>query len=543
MQSCLGLYVDKGLIKYAKVSKDKKMPKIEAYGVKFYDNLEETIEQIIKETYSTQIPISINLTDEQYKYSSLLNLLKPKDLEKAIETEFEYFCNTNSKNKNTIEYRRLISQNNTTEEDRDKLNIIYIYTNKTSVLEQIQLLDGYKVGMVAPVSVAISNLKGFTGAENYAIVNIEDETEITTMVKGKVYRVDKINKGMNTILKNINIKENSMSRAYEACKNTTVYTKAGQNLKIDGNEYLEEIILGLSDIIEEVKKTINKNGIEIDSIYLTGTGIVINNIDLFFQENFMDKKVEILIPYFIEKTNTKINIKDYTEVNSAIALGMQYLAPKGNEMNFSNRGNTTNIIKTLLSADVGKGTGKQILQALHIKESLKKELDGIEKGMLRLVSILLILIIFYIVILWYLTTNINTKIDEAETVIDDTNMKIAQVTSYKSLVDTRNSEYQSRIAEIDAKNNEITTSYSSKNAIPNLLNQMMYMIPKGVQLVSIENPTGKDIVIEAQAEKYDQLGYFKTALAENGLLYNVTTTKGENINGVISVTIKGELPY
>lgn len=473
----------------------------------------------------------------------MLNLLKPKDLEKAIETEFEYFCNTNSKNKNTIEYRRLISQNNTTEEDRDKLNIIYIYTNKTSVLEQIQLLDGYKVGMVAPVSVAISNLKGFTGAENYAIVNIENETEITTMVKGKVYRVDKINKGMNTILKNINIKENSMSRAYEACKNTTVYTKAGQNLKIDGNEYLEEIILGLSDIIEEVKKTINKNGIEIDSIYLTGTGIVINNIDLFFQENFMDKKVEILIPYFIEKTNTKINIKDYTEVNSAIALGMQYLAPKGNEMNFSNRGNTTNIIKTLLSADVGKGTGKQILQALHIKESLKKELDGIEKGMLRLVSILLILIIFYIVILWYLTTNINTKIDEAETVIDDTNMKIAQVTSYKSLVDTRNSEYQSRIAEIDAKNNEITTSYSSKNAIPNLLNQMMYMIPKGVQLVSIENPTGKDIVIEAQAEKYDQLGYFKTALAENGLLYNVTTTKGENINGVISVTIKGELPY
>ena len=543
MQSCLGLYVDKGLIKYAKVSKDKKMPKIEAYGVKFYDNLEETIEQIIKETYSTQIPISINLTDEQYKYSSLLNLLKPKDLEKAIETEFEYFCNANSKNKNTIEYRRLISQNNTTEEDRDKLNIIYIYTNKTSVLEQIQLLDGYKVGMVAPVSVAISNLKGFTGAENYAIVNIENETEITTMVKGKVYRVDKINKGMNTILKNINIKENSMSRAYEACKNTTVYTKAGQNLKIDGNEYLEEIILGLSDIIEEVKKTINKNGIEIDSIYLTGTGIVINNIDLFFQENFMDKKVEILIPYFIEKTNTKINIKDYTEVNSAIALGMQYLAPKGNEMNFSNRGNTTNIIKTLLSADVGKGTGKQILQALHIKESLKKELDGIEKGMLRLVSILLILIIFYIVILWYLTTNINTKIDEAETVIDDTNMKIAQVTSYKSLVDTRNSEYQSRIAEIDAKNNEITTSYSSKNAIPNLLNQMMYMIPKGVQLVSIENPTGKDIVIEAQAEKYDQLGYFKTALAENGLLYNVTTTKGENIDGVISVTIKGELPY
>ena len=64
--------------------------------MKFYENLEETIEQIIKETYSFQIPISINLQEEQYKYSTLLNLLKPKDLEKAIDTEFEYFCSTNS---------------------------------------------------------------------------------------------------------------------------------------------------------------------------------------------------------------------------------------------------------------------------------------------------------------------------------------------------------------------------------------------------------------------------------------------------------------
>lgn len=543
MQSCLGLYVDKGLIKYAKVSKDKKTPKIEAYGVKFYDNLEETIQQIIKETYSTQIPISINLKEEQYKNSSLLNLLKPKDLDKAIDTEFEYFCNTNSKNKNTIEYRRIISPNILDEEDRDKLNILYSYANKTSILEQMQLISNYKVGMITPVALAIPNLKGFTGGENCAIVNIEDETEITTMVQGKIFRVDKINKGMGAILRKINTKENSMSRTYEACKNTTVYTKAGQNLKLDGNEYLEDIILGLSDIIEEVKKAIDKNGIQIDSIYLTGTGIVINNIDLFFQENFMDKKVEILIPYFIERTNTKINIKDYAEVNSAIALGIHFLTPKGSELNFSNKASKSNAIKTIMNADVSKLSVKQLFQAFHVKESLSKELDGIEKGMLRIVSILVILIAFYIAIVWYLTTNINTKIDEAEEVIADTNAKIAQVTSYKSLIDTRNNEYVSRIAEIDAKNNEITTSYSSKNAIPNLLNQMMYIIPKGVQLVSIENSSGKDITIQAQAEQYDQLGYFKTALAENGILYNVTTTKGENINGVISVTIKGELPY
>lgn len=543
MQSCLGLYVDKGLIKYAKVSNDKKEPKVEAYGVKFYDDLEETIQQIIKETYSTQIPISINLSDEQYKYSSLLNLLKPKDLEKAIDTEFEYFCSTNSKNKNTIEYRHLISQNNINEEDRDKLNVIYTYVNKASVVERIQLLDTYKVGMVTPIALTIPNLQFPENHENCAIVNIEGNTEITTIIHGNIYRIDKLNKGMDDILKVIDVKENSMSRTYEACKNTTVYTKAGQNLKIDGNEYLEEIILGMSDIVEGVKKVIDENGVQIDNIYLTGTGIIINNIDLFFQENFMDKKVEVLIPYFIEKTNTKINIKDYAEVNSAISLAMQALEPKGNNINFSNKGGTADTLKAILTSDIKKGTGKQILQAINIKESLKKELDGIEKGMLRVTYIIVLLIIFYIAILAYLTTNINDKITQTEAVIKDTTEKITQVASYKSLVDTRNSEYQSRIAEIDEKNNEIASAYSSKNAIPILLNRMMYVIPKGVQLVSIENSAGKSIVIQARAEQYDQLGYFKTALAENGILNNVTTTKGENINGIISVTIRGDLPY
>ena len=37
MQGCLGIYVQKNLIKYAKVSKDRSNLKIEAYGVKFYD--------------------------------------------------------------------------------------------------------------------------------------------------------------------------------------------------------------------------------------------------------------------------------------------------------------------------------------------------------------------------------------------------------------------------------------------------------------------------------------------------------------------------
>lgn len=546
MPSCLGLYIDKNLIKYAKVTRDKTQTKIEAHGVKFYENIEETVQQIIKETYSFQIPICINLTREQYKYSSILNLLKPKDFEKAVGTEFEYYCSTSAKNPNTLEYRYLKHTNTTDKENRDKIDILYVYTDKANVVEKIQLLDTYKIGTISPVALTIPNVNQFAEGENSAYVNIEDTTEITIVSQGHVEKVEKLEKGMDSILQAIAVRENSISRAYEACKNTTVYTKAGQNLKIDGNEYLDDIILGLSDVMIDVKKVIDLSEMKIDNIYLTGTGIVINNIDLFFQENFMDKKVELLIPYFTEKTNTKINVKDYAEVNSAISLAMQGLDTKNNLINFSNKGTSAlSTLKDILTSDIGKDTGKQLgsLFKFNIKESLSKKLDGIEKAMLRLSYTLLFVIVIYIVLLNFLTSNINDKIDEANKVIDDTNNKITQITEYKRLIDAKTSEYSRVIAEIEENSNEITNSYLSKNAIPNLLNKIMQRIPQGVQLVSIENTYGKKITIKAQAEKYDQLGYFKTVLAEEGILTNVTTTKGENIKGTISITIEGDLPY
>ena len=46
MASCLGLYIENNLIKYAKVSKNNEAIKVESFGIKFYENLQETINQI-----------------------------------------------------------------------------------------------------------------------------------------------------------------------------------------------------------------------------------------------------------------------------------------------------------------------------------------------------------------------------------------------------------------------------------------------------------------------------------------------------------------
>lgn len=50
MLSCLGIFVDKNLIKYAKVKKSKDNYKVEAFNVEVFDDLEKTLEKIILET-------------------------------------------------------------------------------------------------------------------------------------------------------------------------------------------------------------------------------------------------------------------------------------------------------------------------------------------------------------------------------------------------------------------------------------------------------------------------------------------------------------
>lgn len=544
MQGCLGIYVQKNLIKYAKVSKDRSNLKIEAYGVKFYDgDIEKTIEQIVKETYSFQLPISINIGDEKYTYSNVFALLKAQDLEKAMDTEFEFFCNNNNLNKNTLEYRKISSPST---EDRDKLRVVYSYVDKSSVVQTLQLLDKFKIHNVSPIAITIPNLNETLVQEDCLIVNLEEETEVTTIINGKIYSVDKIETGMGKILRFIEERENSIQRAYEVCKNTTVYTKSGQNLKVDGNEYLDDIITILFEIIDKIKEAVVRNGVDINSIYLTGMGLVINNIDLLFQENWIDKKCEILVPYFIEKTNVKINIKDYIEVNSAISLAIQGLDNKNQEINFDESKMTFQKFMTILTSDVGKGTKiktKRPKQKLTAKDIANLELDFTDRILLTVVAGLLLVIILFIGVTEVLSRQINEKIFVADNVISASQKEINKINQYTTMVNARTSEYQSLIDKIDSANSKVSEEYSSKNAIPNLLNKIMYAIPVGVQLLSIENQSGKDIVITAQAEKYDQLGYFKAALEEEGILTDIVSTKGVKQGGLISITITGKLPY
>ena len=79
-------------------------------------------------------------------------------------------------------------------------------------------------------------------------------------------------------------------------------------------------------------------------------------------------------------------------------------------------------------------------------------------------------------------------------------------------------------------------------AVPNLLERIMFVIPQKVQITSIDNTQGTHITIQAQSEKYEQLGYFKAMLSSKGILTDVKSTSGMKDGGVVKVTIEGDLP-
>ena len=95
----------------------------------------------------------------------------------------------------------------------------------------LQLFSGYKLAAVSPISMTISNLKEFEPKQNYLIVNIEDQTTVTTIIDQQIYNIETIPQGSKEFLEKLNMIENSYSKAYETCKNTTIYTSEGRELQ------------------------------------------------------------------------------------------------------------------------------------------------------------------------------------------------------------------------------------------------------------------------------------------------------------------------
>lgn len=536
MPSSLGVYIEDNLIKYAKVVKEKDSIKVEAFNVVFYDNnLSQALEKIISETYSFKIPICVNVSNELYNYYDVFSMLNKNDIKKSIDIEFEMLCNEKNYNRNSLETRYVLMTN---KEDNEKIKALHIAVNKTDINKKAQAFNNYKIHSISPISTSIANIIDVNPKENIAIINIENETKITTIVEGQIVRVDTIEAGMGQILNNINKTENSMQKSYDVCKNITIYTQETQTLQSEDSEHLEDIMPTLYKIATESKKIIDSSLSNITKVYITGLGTAINNIDLYFQEFMVNVKCEILKPYFIESSSVKISVKDYIEVNSAIALAMNGLGFENKELNFIGG----------KSIAAGAIDFKQLFKGGFSKGSMSGPLDGIEKTLLRLVAVSLVGTVMYAAFSMSTMKQITSKTEEINSALSTARSQLSKIDSDTSTITAKTNEYTTLINSVNnlSDSSSDTTNTSErvvpKDAIPNLLNRIMFVIPQKVKVTSIKNTQGIHIVIEAQSEKYEQLGYFKAMLDSNGILENVKSSSGMKDGGVVKVTIEGDMP-
>jgi hypothetical protein len=287
MPSCLGIYAENNLIKYAKLSKDKTTGLINvlSYGVKFYDNFVQSLNEIITETNSERDSICINLQKEDYVYIDVFSRLNAKDIKQMLKTEFDAHMIEKGMPENVFDMRYHLVKNTG---NSDTYRAICISANKAELSKISQNFAGKKLINISPIGFAIPNLFRNKGIDQKAaVVNIEEKTTVTVFKDGEISNIVQLPLGMDDVISRISDKFNSYAKAYEACKTITAYTDGYGNDE-KNKEILDYLLPMFYDLMQRIDNILGDYRKELRNIYLTGTGVIINNIDLFFQEYFAE---------------------------------------------------------------------------------------------------------------------------------------------------------------------------------------------------------------------------------------------------------------
>ena len=169
-------------------------------------------------------------------------------------------------------------------------------------------------------------------------------------------------------------------------------------------------------------------------------------------------------------------------------------------------------------------------------------MDKTEVELVRVAVALFLIVLIYSILSRLVNYQIEKKMEEADESINNTNSQIALANSDNEKIKSKKNDYTTMIKNLEDANDKITDRNKSRNAIPNLLNQIMSVIPEQVQLTSIENSTGSHVIINAQSSKYEQLGFFVAKLKNDSILTNVVSTAGQKDNNVVTIKIEGDLP-
>ena len=319
---------------------------------------------------------------------------------------------------------------------------------------------------------------------------------------------------------------------------------------------------------------------DIQEVYITGTGIIVNNIDLYLAEAFPGKHVEILVPYFVNKERN--SLKDVLEVNSALAAANYCLDGIDKEQDFLASGNylkkearskklAPKEIFTSLTSKVNE-INKKTLKVRKTKKKKKKiefdnevenlgqlggsgeyaapafEEDEVEyydpmaEWFTRLAISLFVGFIAYTSIAMFVESNLDGKLLNINKNLVTTEEEIKKADNDTTLIAKKAEEYKDKTAKLQKIIDAIRLKKANSYDVPNFMSQLMFIIPAEVNVSSIQIGTDDTVILEASSGRYAQLGYFVSRLKLAGVLKEVEMNVVD-MSSDIKIKIRGVLPW
>lgn len=530
MGSCLGIYTGNKVIKYAKLTADKdKNISVDSYGTKFITgDKRQTIQEIIKETVSSNTPIAINIEGAEYTKTEVFKQLSKKDIESVVELEFEELANKAGVNDKSLTYRYVLGES---AQNKDNFTATIITAEK-KIIEDYTKAEGQHVKGLYPYPYIMNNTVP-KNESNYLFISMEEDTNIATVLNGTTAEFKKIDVGMKDVIEKLSVQLGSYTKAYETCKALNVYTE-DENLN---NPEIEEIVEPiLQDVLHRIEMELKPVRSRVEKIFISGMGTLFTNIDMLFEQYFSIKS-EILKPYFVKNMGGIRDLAELVEANAAISIAHENLLDENKDINFV----ADNVAKkSFLFNKEASASRIEKLKQYAFEGDSEKISTGLIAANIIAASVLILYITFvtiYNVQVEKINNNINNKVSEIQDKAKLIDEDITYINAQKNKYSTINTLVKETTDKIEGNT---IGNYSTYN-VAYFMQKIVKYIPKNVELVSIASDDNKKVTITAKSTSYAGLGYFISQLKLEGILTGVVT-KNVDHGSTITVEIEGVLP-
>lgn len=540
MSSCLGIYLDGNVAKYARLSIDNnKLINVENYGIRFVsDDYDKTIKNIISDTSSQNIPVVINPRDDIYYNTQVYEQVQDKSyIPSIMKLEFESWCEKNAKVPDKYSYVYMVSDAKNTD---NKKNTIINITPKSIINDYLNISKN--ISGIIPAKPIVKRLVS-NDESNYILINIDTTLSITVVINKKIVEFKSYSTGMKQLLADFTANLGSYEKSYSTCKQMNVYTEGESS----NDPTLEQIVEPIfQEILKECLTIVNRYKTNISQIFLTGIGTAFTNVDLLFSQ-FLDIKCTMLKPFFIKDTSDVRYMSEIVEATEAIALAYEFLNPVFPELQYvATKVKFNNKINKMFSGSVkvkSKSAKENKPEKEHKVNNIKvtdKTLDIVTYICIVSVVVLISYIFFSVIYTSSVNRMIKNMEDKKKNIVAATQTVNEDIT----YVNNNMNQYKEINDEIEDIKNKIESNQIGKFSTYNvaaLLQNIIKIIPTNVQLVNISSDDNKKVTITASSSEYEDLGYFFAQIKLESVLNNAKILKVNN-GETTTVEIGGDLP-